>query len=70
MVPSLSSWAVLTCLTLFSQLVYSAPIDKKGILSLLLDLLTKKNDNACVRLHGILLTKPGREFEYTVLPHE
>jgi hypothetical protein len=51
---SISRWAALICLTLFSQLVYSAPIDKKGILSLLLDLLTKKNDNACVSLHGML----------------
>ncbi|OAF99199.1 oxidoreductase FAD-binding protein [Paraphaeosphaeria sporulosa] len=42
-----SNLGVLLCLALFSHLAFSAPIDRKGILSLLLDLLTKKNDNAC-----------------------
>ncbi|KAL5419943.1 hypothetical protein PMIN03_000161 [Paraphaeosphaeria minitans] len=42
-----SSLIALLCLVLFSQLAFSAPIDRKGILSLLLDLLTKQNDNAC-----------------------
>lgn len=44
----LTTWVAVLVFAVFAQLGVGAPIDRKGILGLLLDLLTKKNDNVCV----------------------